>query len=376
MIKIGITGQPGFIGTHLHNKLSLDKSSYHIIPFSDDYFDNEKILRDFVSQCDVIVHLAAVNRHNNPDEIYSTNILLTEKLINALSTAGSKAKIIFASSTQEELDNVYGRSKKEGRIKLAAWARENGSAFTGLVIPNVYGPFGKPFYNSVISTFSYQLCNDQAPKLEIDAELKLIYVSELVSVIEKIINENDDGIKEKFIVTHTHISKVSDILEKLNTYKSLYFEQGIIPELTNAFELNLFNTFGSYIDLEKHFPIKYKLNKDERGIFVELLKQKSGGQLSYSTTKPGITRGNHFHTRKIERFAVIKGKAQIKLRKYNEDKVIVLELSDDAPSFVDMPVWFTHNITNTGNEELITIFYSNEIYNTDDPDTYFEEVEL
>jgi UDP-2-acetamido-2,6-beta-L-arabino-hexul-4-ose reductase len=374
MIKVGITGQPGFIGTHLYNKLSIDKTKYLLIPFSDNYFDNDKILAEFVSRCDVIVHLAAVNRHHNRDEIYTTNILLVEKLIKALNASGRKTKIIFASSTQEELDNVYGKSKKEGRERLASWAKENKCGFTGLVIPNVFGPFGRPFFNSVISTFSYQLCNSEIPKLEIDAELKLIYIGELISVIEKIIENNSDGIKERFVVPHTYTSKVSDILQKLNSFKLLYFDQGIIPDLSSSFEVNLFNTFRSYINIEKHYPFKYKLNKDERGIFVELIKQKTGGQVSYSTTKSGITRGNHFHTRKIERFAVIQGRALIKLRKYNDDKVSIIELNGNEPSFVDMPVWYTHNITNIGEDELVTIFYSNEIYNPEDPDTFTEEV--
>ena len=169
-------------------------------------------------------------------------------------------------------------------------------------------------------------------------------------------------------------SKVSDILEKLISFKSSYFDQGIIPDLSNTFELNLFNTFRSYLDSEKHYPFKYKVNKDERGIFVELIKQKTGGQVSYSTTKPGITRGNHFHTRKMERFAVIKGKALIKFRKYGTDKIFSFELNGDEPSFVDMPVWYTHNITNTGEDELISVFYSNEFYNPDDPDTFAEIV--
>ena len=374
MIKVGITGQAGFIGTHLFNKLSLEKSKYELIPFQDSFFDDEETLIDFVSRCDVIVHLAAVNRHHNQDEIYDTNLLLIEKLITALKKNKSKSHIIFASSTQEERDNTYGRSKKVGRERLSAWAEENKSGFTGLIIPNVFGPFGKPFFNSVISTFSYQLCAGETPKIEIDAELKLIYVGELVSEIEKIIMKNDNEVKDRYIVPHTFVIKVSDILGMLNSYKSIYLEKGYIPDLSNTFEVNLFNTFRSYIDLEKHYPFKYKINKDDRGLFVELIKQKTGGQISYSTTKPGITRGNHFHTRKIERFAVVQGKALIKLRKYGKNQIIDFELNGDEPSFVDMPVWFTHNITNVGEYELVTLFWTNEFYNPDDADTYYEEV--
>jgi UDP-2-acetamido-2,6-beta-L-arabino-hexul-4-ose reductase len=374
MLHIGITGQSGFIGTHLFNKLSLEKDKYELIPFLDAFFDDEETLIKFVSRCEVIVHLAAVNRHHNQNEIYNTNLILIEKLITALKKNKSKAHIIFASSIQEERENAYGHSKKAGRERLSVWARENKSGFTGLVIPNVFGPFGKPFFNSVISTFSYQLCADETPKIEIDIDLKLIYVGELIAEIEKIIKNSDSIITDKYIVQHTSIIRVSDLLDKLNSYKSLYFDQGFIPDLSNIFEINLFNTFRSYINLDKHYPFKYKVNKDDRGIFVELLKQKTGGQISYSTTKPGITRGNHFHIRKIERFAVIKGEARIKIRKINTKEIIEFNLTGDVTSFVDMPIWYTHNITNIGNSELITLFWINEFYNPDEPDTFYEEV--
>lgn len=374
MLHIGITGQSGFIGTHLFNKLSLEKDKYELIPFLDAFFDDEETLIKFVFRCEVIVHLAAVNRHHNQNEIYNTNLILIEKLITALKKNKSKAHIIFASSIQEELENAYGHSKKAGRERLSVWARENKSGFTGLVIPNVFGPFGKPFFNSVISTFSYQLCADETPKIEIDVDLRLIYIGELIAEIEKIIKNSDSIITDKHIVQHTSIIRVSDLLDKLNSYKSLYFDQGFIPDLSNIFEINLFNTFRSYINLDKHYPFKYKVNKDDRGIFVELLKQKTGGQISYSTTKPGITRGNHFHIRKIERFAVIKGEARIKIRKINTKEIIEFNLTGDVPSFVDMPIFYTHNITNIGNSELITLFWINEFYNPDEPDTFYEEV--
>jgi len=149
---------------------------------------------------------------------------------------------------------------------------------------------------------------------------------------------------------------------------------GIIPNFDSKFELNLFNTFRSYIDLKSYYPKYYKNNIDSRGNFVEIIKLNSGGQISFSTTKKNITRGNHFHTRKIERFSVIKGEAIIKLRKKDSSEVFSFTLSGDKPSYVDMPIWFTHNITNVGSEDLYTIFWINEFYNENDTDTYFEKV--
>ena len=374
MLKVGITGQAGFIGTHLFNWLSLKKNEYKLLPFKDEYFDNKNILKNFTADCDCIVHLAALNRHNDPEVIYNKNLELVDKLIVAMEESGSKAKIIFSSSTQEEKDNVYGRSKKIGREKFALWAQKSGNSFIGLIIPNVFGPFGKPFYNSVISTFSYQLVNDIKPTIEIDADLKLIYINELLTVIEDQIKNIKVELEELYIVPNTFNENVRGILNKLNNFKKLYLEEGIIPSLNSAFDINLFNTFRSYININKFYPVRYKINSDERGSFIELLKLHSGGQVSFSTTKPGITRGNHYHTRKIERFAVIQGTALIELRKIGTNENSKFHLSGDNPSFVDMPVWYTHNISNIGDTDLITVFWINEFYNPEDPDTYFEVV--
>jgi UDP-2-acetamido-2,6-beta-L-arabino-hexul-4-ose reductase len=324
------------------------------------------------------VHLAAMNRHNDPEVIYNTNIGLVKKLIAACEVTESKPHILFSSSTQEERDNPYGKSKKEGRELLEKWALNNNVQFTGLIIPNVFGPFGHPYYNSVVATFCHQLTHNETPKIEVDGEIKLIYVGELVhEIIEQIEMmrvEEDSAIADIVYVPHTATIKVSSLLQKLQNYKANYFEKGEIPSLDNPFDRNLWNTFLCYIDHESFFPFHLKLNTDNRGSFVETVKLNSGGQVSFSTTVPGITRGNHFHTRKAERFAVIKGKARIELRRIGTDKILIFELDGSRPSFVDMPVWYTHNITNTGNEDLYTIFWINEHYNPDDADTYFESV--
>jgi len=375
MLAIGITGQVGFVGTHLYNSLGLSPDKFTRIPFEDNYFQNLETLNDFVSKCDVIVHLAAMNRHNNPEVIYNTNMELVKQLIDACEATNSKPHILFSSSTQEEKDNLYGRSKKEGRQLFEQWADRNKAMFTGLVIPNVFGPFGNPYYNSVVATFCHQLTHEETPRIDVDGDMKLIYVGELLQIIYKqIMNEQRTANIVSLRIPHTSEKKVTEILAILNNFKSLYFEKGIFPKLNNAFETNLFNTFRCYMDIEKHYPVHLVKNTDARGTFVETIKEELGGQVSFSTTKPGITRGNHYHTRKIERFAVIKGKALIQLRRIGTDNILNFELSGDNPSYVDMPVWYTHNITNTGEDELYTIFYINEFYDQNDPDTFFENV--
>lgn len=375
MLKVGITGQSGFIGTHLFNFLNLKKKEIILIPFEDKYFNDQSLLGEFVKSCDAIIHLAAMNRHGDPKVIYDTNMRLVSQLLDAVETTGCRPHILFSSSTQEERDNLYGKSKHDGRILFEKWAEHNKAKFTGFVIPNVFGPFGNPYYNSVIATFCHQLTHNEQPKIEIDANLQLIYVNELVDLFYQKISVPAEGSSlERFKVQFTSENKVSEILSMLENFKKTYFEEHCFPVLNNNFELNLFNTFRSYFDHSSRYPVLLKKNTDHRGAFVETIKTSLGGQFSFSTTLPGVTRGNHYHTRKIERFIVIRGKATIDLRRIGTSEILHFELNGEQPSFVDMPVWYSHNITNTGDEELITLFWINEFYNPDDPDTYFENV--
>lgn len=378
MLKIGITGQSGFVGTHLYNFLGIQENVKRI-PFEDEYFQDDEQLNSFVRSCDVIVHLAAMNRHGNPQVIYDTNIKLVEQLVYACETTKSTPHILFSSSTQEDRDNLYGKSKLDGRKLLEGWANRNNGKFTGFIIPNVFGPFGNPYYNSFIATFCHQLTHGEQPVIQTDGIVKLIYVGELITEIYEHIIAMQQEVRclsmiDEVKVEYTSEHKVSTILDLLNSYKDNYFEKGIIPDLNNTFEKNLFNTFLCYIDHNNFFPFNLTKHSDDRGSFVETMKLNSGGQVSFSTTVLGITRGNHYHTRKAERFAVIKGKASIELRKIGTDEVLSFELDGDKPSFVDMPIWYTHNITNIGNEELYTIFWINEHFDNSDPDTYFEKV--
>ena len=376
-IRIGITGQVGFVGTHLYNELGLEPSKYERIHFEDNYFANSGLLNNFVRQCDVIVHLAAVNRHQDTNELYRINLDLVNLLINSLKQENVKPHIIFSSSTQENLDNLYGKSKLECRRLLEKWAEENNAPFTGMIIPNVFGPFGLPNYNSFLATFCHKLTHNEKPEIITDSEVNLIHVSSLCKYILADIEETGkngySAVKEQYIQPD-FTKKVSEILELLNIFKAQYFDQGIIPKISNYNEINLFNTFRSYIDMDSYFPFMLKKNDDERGSFVETIRLGIGGQVSFSTTNPGITRGNHYHTRKIERFVVLQGEACIRLRKVGTKEVMDFVISGKNPGYVDMPIWYTHNITNIGQTELITQFWINEMFNPNDTDTFMEKV--
>ena len=182
LVKVGITGQGGFIGSHLYNYLATKSTEIKQISFKRNYFEDEVELQNFVKSCDVIVHLAAMNRHKNEQVLYNTNVGLVHKLVNACEVTKSNPKIIFSSSTQEDTKNLYGKSKRDGRKYFEAWATNNNGQITSLIIPNVFGPFGRPFYNSFISTFSHQIIQGEKPKIINDSKVNLIYINELSDV--------------------------------------------------------------------------------------------------------------------------------------------------------------------------------------------------
>jgi UDP-2-acetamido-2,6-beta-L-arabino-hexul-4-ose reductase len=372
--RIGITGQNGFIGSHLYNCLGIEEGIERI-PFERAYFDDPIKLRKFVRSCDVIVHLAALNRHEDMQVLHDVNVGLVEKVVEAMEAEGVKPHVIFSSSSQEERDNLYGASKREGRRLFEKWAARSGGKCTGMIIPNVFGPFGRPNYNSVVATFCHKLSHGEMPEIHVDGSLKLTYVTDLCKDIIRI--ARGEITDSPYYAPHCAEKKVSEVLALLNTYKETYFEKQIVPEIRDHFEQCLFNTFFCYINHASFFPGKLTPHADSRGHFVEVLKlDKTGGQVSFSTTVPGITRGDHYHTRKFERFAVIKGKARIQLRKIGTDDVLDFVINaEECPGFVDMPVWYTHNITNIGDDDVYTLFWINEFYDPSDADTYFEKVD-
>ena len=367
--RVGITGQNGFVGRHLINFLSLQED-VELIHFNRNYFEREDQLKAFVSSCDTIVHLAAINRHKDSNVIYETNVKLVTLLLNACKSANVQPHIVFSSSTQEYADNPYVKSKKKGGDLIEEWASNEQGSFTRLVIPNVFGPFGKPYYNSVVATFCSQTVSNEPHKIVVDSEVKLIYINKLVLEVYKLIQNRKQG---KVLIEHQYTINVSSLSNVITEMYADYSRSGTFPDLENPLVLDLFNTLLCYLPKD-FYPKYFKENTDARGSFVEVCRTNSKGQFSFSTTVPGITRGNHFHTRKAERFAVIKGEARIDIRKVDSDDVTSYILNGDKPSFVDMPIWHTHNITNIGTDELLTLFWINEPYNVLDADTYFIEV--
>lgn len=375
-VRVCITGVNGFIGWHLSQRLQLDPAKFVVHGGGRTAFASPTALDALVSRADVIVHLAGVNRHTDDDVLYDTNVQLAAMLIAACERTNFAGTILFASSIHESRDSAFGRAKRQARQMLADWCTRRGLRCAGLIIPNIFGAFGQPHYNSVVATFCHQLHSGQQPVVAQDAPLSLLYIDDLVhrivSAITRPESARDTG--EGHRIEPTDTVRVTELLDLFRHFHTTYTVSGNIPDLTSPFHRNLFNTYRSYADPQQSFPRRLHPHSDDRGSFVEILRLGSGGQVSFSVTRPGITRGNHFHTRKVERFAVISGSACIQLRRVGSTQRHAFYLSGAEPAYVDIPIWYAHNITNVGTEPLYTLFWINEPFDPRDADTYLDTV--
>jgi UDP-2-acetamido-2,6-beta-L-arabino-hexul-4-ose reductase len=371
-ITVGITGVAGFIGSHLRNRLSREKDVI-VPPFEDGFFERPERMREFLRGCDAVVHLAAMNR-GRPEEIYTTNINLVKRLIGFLEEIQARPHVLFSSSTQWELDNPYGRSKRESADLLREWANRSKAPLSVMVIPNVFGDRGRPHYNSVIATFCHQLAHGEEPRIIQDNQISLIYVHELTEVIWNRIQAPPLG-AEAVAVQPTMRIAVSEILARLRYFRECYLENDVVPRLADAFDQNLYRTFLSYLQ-SSEYERRPKVHPDARGYLFEFVKREGDGQVFFSSTRPGVVRGNHYHTRKLEKFCVVRGEGIIRLRRIGTHAIQEYRVSGASPSVIEIPIFHTHNIENVGPADMLTLFWTSELYDPTDPDTYFEAVEI
>jgi UDP-2-acetamido-2,6-beta-L-arabino-hexul-4-ose reductase len=363
---IGITGAAGLLGWHAAAFVrSFPEVTLKLA--TRETFETPALLAEFVRDCSSIWHFAGMNR-GEESVVAQTNVLLANQLIAALETAGSAAHVLFSSSTHIDRDTAYGASKRQVAENLDAWAGRSGGAFSNVVLPNVFGESGKPFYNSVVSTFCHQITCGETPTIQQDAELNQLHSQAVARIFW-------DATRQKLLGElrpNGQRIHVSGLLEKIRGFHELY-QHHIFPDVREDFDRDLFNTYRSYL-YPQRYPTPLTLHSDARGSLFESVKTHNGGQTFLSTTNPGITRGNHYHTRKIERFLVVAGEAEIRVRKVLGNETQVFRVSGQTPAYVDIPTLHTHNITNVGNGELITLFWTHEFYNPDLPDTVMEAV--
>lgn len=365
-VTIGITGADGLIGTHTRALFHVD-SRFRVLPVGRSIFTDDREIQDFLSRVDVVIHLAGMNRGDEA-LVASTNVALVQRLIAACQDCGRSPHIIFASSTHIDRDTLYGASKRQCAELLDTWAIRNDALFTNAILPNVYGEGGKPFYNSVISTFCHQLAVGEDPKIHVDTEMTLMHAGQAAQIFRDLILSRTKGDVRPSGAQIT----VSDALNRLKWMLGQYL-QNIIPDLRDPINLDLFNVLRYELFKVRPF-VNLKLHEDPRGTLFETVKTYHGGQSFVSRTKPGITRGNHFHFKKLERFLVIDGDAVIRLRKLFTNDVKEFAVTGAKPQYIDIPTLHTHSITNVGDTALVTQFWSHEIFDPSTPDTYAESV--
>lgn len=367
---IALSGRNGFIGRKVALRLEREEG-IETLALTHDHFRDTSALAGVLEPVDTVIHLAAKNRAPD-DELYKTNVRLVKTLLEATRDLPKLPHIIFSSSTQRSNDSAYGRSKRDGEELLRRWSSETGGAVTILVIPNVFGPGCKPFYNSVVATFAHLFAQRKEPEIHVDRELELVYVSDVAEAVLAAVTAKPNAV-ETITVGPIYRRTVSQLFDDFARFARSHFEDHTVPALETPLDTLLCTTFQAYLGYPgyRHAP---PIHEDARGFLMECVRQEIGGQVFFSTTRPGVVRGNHYHTRKLEKFCVLKGEAVIRLRELGSSKVVEYRVSGERPEVLDIPVFHVHNIENVGDGDLYTLFWANEIFDPERPDTYYEQV--
>lgn len=369
-MKILVTGSEGFVGKNLIAELR-NRGYENIFEYTRD--TDQSLLEEYTQECDFVFHLAGVNRPKEEKEFMEGNFGFTSELLELLKKHNNKAPVLITSSIQAERDNPYGRSKKAGEDLLFSYNKEVGAKVLVYRLANLFGKWSRPNYNSAVSTFCYNIAKDMEIQVnDPEVELSLSYIDD---VVKEFINamEGNPTMAERFctvpVVHNVKLGKVAELIRSFRDSRENLF----IPDMEDPFTKKLYSTYLSYLPEDK-FSYDLKMNVDDRGSFTEFIKSPERGQVSVNVSKPGITKGNHWHHTKNEKFLVVSGEGLIQFRKINSDKIIEYKVSGEKFEVVDIPIGYTHNIINVGNTDLVTVMWANETFDLENPDTYFLEV--
>ncbi|MBG6103492.1 NAD-dependent epimerase/dehydratase family protein [Micromonospora vinacea] len=363
MLSLAVTGAGGFLGWHLRVLLrALGWPEPTVLTRAD--LAAPAVVARKIAGVDRVLHLAGVNR-GEPADVAAGNVQLAAQLASGLRACSDPPiGVVFANSVQAGNGTPYGDAKAAAASILA----DTGVPLDDLLLPNLYGEHGRPWYNSAVATFCRVLAEGGQPEVHADREMDLVHVTDAAARLAGVAAGGswDPAMPALRI-------GVRDLADQLGSYAGVY-RTGEIPPLHNRHEVRLFNTYRSHC-FPAHYPLALPTRADARGALVETVKTHGGaGQTFCSTTRPGITRGEHFHLAKVERFVVLRGTAEISLRRIGDTEVIRFRVSGDEPVVIDMPTMWAHNITNTGQDELLTLFWTNELFDSERPDTWPESV--
>lgn len=371
-MKVVVTGFSGLLGWHSATRLYAQNCAarfhgepepFELVLLNHTNYSDSNKLAAALRGADGVLHFAGVNRASD-HEMERANLDIAETLINACKEVRATPHIVYANSTHAASDTVYGRSKRGAAEVFVAAS----SSYTNLILPHIFGECARPNYNNVTATFVDKVIDGQSPDVNPDGRVALLHAGAAADVAINAMIERHNG----DLIPDAHPIGVVELLSLLQGFHNSY-EANIYPDLNDSFELALFNSYRAAL-YPSGFPRTLKINVDARGTLFEAAKGGGGGQTFLSWTEPGITRGDHFHLNKVERFLVVQGEAIIRIRKVLNDEVWEYRVSGDAPAPVDMPTLHTHSIENIGDVPLLTLFWTHDLFDPKYPDTFADKV--
>lgn len=365
-MKVMVTGADGFVAKNLIVRLG-ELEDFDVVKFSRQTPEHE--LPSLVADIDVVVHLAGVNRPQSPDEFATGNAGLTERLCQALVSCGRPVPVILPSSIQATLDNPYGKSKRDAESVVWRYAAQIGASVYVYRLPNVFGKWCKPNYNSAVATFCHNIARGLPIKVnDGNAVVTLMYVDDVVDEFIRVLRDRPSvGVEEICHVPVEYKSTVGELARQIESFRDS--RASLVSERVGVGLVRaLYSTYISYLPPDS-FSYEVPKYGDPRGLFVEMLKTKDSGQFSFFTAHPEVTRGGHYHHSKTEKFLVIKGKARFGFRHILTNETHELFTSGEQPQIVETIPGWSHDITNVGDDEMVVMLWANEIFDRAHPDT-------
>ena len=383
-MNILVTGANGFVGRNLVSQLeniasgkarnyAIAGKELHVQGYDVD--SDPAVLEEYCRRADFVFNLAGVNRPEDPSEFMKGNFGFASVLLDTLKKCGNTCPVMISSSTQAALDNPYGESKRAGEELLFEYGRETGAKVLVYRFPNVFGKWCRPNYNSAVATFCHNIAHGLPIRVnDPSVVMHLVYIDDVVDELIGALSGDEHRAGAFCEVPVVHEITLGGIVDLLYSFRDM--QQDLeVPDLGNAFTKKLYSTYLSYLPKER-FCYPLKMNVDNRGSFTEIIRTPDRGQFSVNISKPGITKGEHWHHTKNEKFVVVSGHGLVQLRKIGTDEVINFEVSGEKMEVVEMIPGYTHNIINLSDtEDLVTFMWANEAFNPERPDTYFEPVE-